>query len=131
MSSIGTVLTSVTLALSSLTKMNGRSVCSKFVQAAFSGSEIDLANLALRVAISEHIHFQSGGSVGLLVLDEVFGPLDEDRKARMLLALERLRGRFRQVLVVTHDIEIKEQLPNAIEVVKLPGRRATARNVAD
>ena len=93
----------------------------------FSGSEIDLANLALRVAISEHIHFQSGGSVGLLVLDEVFGPLDEDRKTRMLLALERLRGRFRQVLVVTHDPDIKEQLPNAIEVVKLPGRRATAR----
>jgi exonuclease SbcC len=93
----------------------------------FSGSEIDLANLALRVAISEHIHFQSGGSVGLLVLDEVFGPLDEDRKARMLLALERLRGRFRQILVVTHDETIKEQLPYAIEVVKLPGRRATAR----
>lgn len=93
----------------------------------FSGSEIDLANLALRVAISEHIHFQSGGSVGLLVLDEVFGPLDDDRKARMLLALERLRGRFRQVLVVTHDAEVKEQLPHAIEVVKRPGRRATAR----
>lgn len=95
----------------------------------FSGSEIDLANLALRVAISEHIHFQSGGSVGLMVLDEVFGPLDEDRKTRMLLALERLRGRFRQVLVVTHDVTIKEQLPNAIEVVKLPGRRATAHLV--
>jgi exonuclease SbcC len=93
----------------------------------FSGSEIDLANLALRVAISEHIHFQSGGAVGLLVLDEVFGPLDEDRKARMLQALERLKARFRQVLVVTHDNDIKEQLPNAIEVVKLPGRRATAR----
>ena len=92
----------------------------------FSGSEVDLANLALRVAISEHIHFQSGGSVGLLVLDEVFGPLDEDRKARMLIALDRLRARFRQVLVVTHDSDIKEQLPNAIEVVKLPGRRATA-----
>ena len=97
----------------------------------FSGSEIDLANLALRVAISEHIHFQSGGSVGLLVLDEVFGPLDDDRKARMLLALERLKGRFRQVLVVTHDTEIKEQMPNAVEVVKRPGRRATARVVGD
>ncbi|MCU4184063.1 SMC family ATPase [Acidiferrimicrobium sp. IK] len=96
----------------------------------FSGSEIDLANLALRVAISEHIRFQSGGSVGLLVLDEVFGPLDEERKERMLGALERLRGRFRQVLVVTHDGSIKEQLPNAIEVVKLPGRRATARVLA-
>ncbi|MGH9121999.1 MAG: SbcC/MukB-like Walker B domain-containing protein, partial [Acidimicrobiales bacterium] len=96
----------------------------------FSGSETDLANLALRVAISEHIRFQSGGSVGLLVLDEVFGPLDEERKTRMLLALERLRGRFRQVLVVTHDLGVKEQLPNAIEVVKRPGRRATARLMA-
>ncbi len=96
----------------------------------FSGSEIDLANLALRVAISEHVRFQSGGAVGLLVLDEVFGPLDDDRKDRMLLALDRLRSRFRQVLVVTHDTEIKHQLPNAIEVVKLPGRRATARLVA-
>ncbi len=93
----------------------------------FSGSEVDLANLALRVAISEHVRFQSGGTVGLLVLDEVFGPLDQDRKARMLQALERLRGRFRQILVVTHDSDIKEQLPNAIEVVKLPGRRASAR----
>jgi exonuclease SbcC len=95
----------------------------------FSGSEQDLANLALRVAISEHVRFQSGGAVGLLVLDEVFGPLDDERRARMLLALERLRGRFRQVLVVTHSTEIKDQLPSAIEVLKLPGRRATARVV--
>ncbi|HLK42513.1 MAG TPA: SMC family ATPase [Thermoleophilia bacterium] len=96
----------------------------------FSGSEIDLANLALRVAISEHVRFQSGGAVGLLVLDEVFGPLDDDRKERMLLALERLKGRFRQILVITHASEIKEQLPNAIEVIKLPGRRGDARLVA-
>ena len=95
----------------------------------FSGSETDLANLALRVAISEHVRFQSGGAVGLLVLDEVFGPLDEDRRERMLLALERLRSRFRQILVVTHENEIKEQFPSAIEVRKLPGRRATAHVV--
>ena len=95
----------------------------------FSGSETDLANLALRVAISEHVRFQSGGAVGLLVLDEVFGSLDPDRKARMLLALERLRARFRQVLVVTHDADMKEELPNAIEVVETAPRRATARVV--
>jgi exonuclease SbcC len=93
----------------------------------FSGSETDLANLALRVAISEQVQFQSGGMVGLLVLDEVFGPLDDERKERMLLALERLKGRFRQVLVVTHDAAVKEQLPHALEVVKLPQRRATVR----
>lgn len=95
----------------------------------FSGSETDLANLSLRVAISEQVRFQSGGAVGLLVLDEVFGPLDDERKERMLVALERLRGRFRQVIVVTHAGDIKERLPNAIEVVKQPGRRATARLV--
>jgi DNA repair exonuclease SbcCD ATPase subunit len=96
----------------------------------FSGSETDLANLALRVAISEHVRFQSGGSVGLLVLDEVFGSLDPDRKARMLNALERLRGRFRQILVVTHDADIKEELPHAIQVVETAPRRATAMLVA-
>jgi DNA repair exonuclease SbcCD ATPase subunit len=48
----------------------------------------------------------------------------------MLLALERLKGRFRQVLVVTHDAAIKEQLPHALDVVKLPGRRATVRLLA-
>ena len=93
----------------------------------FSGSEKDLANLALRVAISEHLRFQSGGVVGLLVLDEVFGSLDTDRKARMLNALERLRGRFRQMLVVTHDADIKHDLPYAIQVVETAPRRATAR----
>jgi exonuclease SbcC len=93
----------------------------------FSGSEIDLANLALRVAISEHVRFMSGGAVGLLVLDEVFGPLDDERRTRMLLALERLRARFRQILVVTHSTDIKEQLPSAIEVQKRPGRRAALR----
>ena len=79
--------------------------------------------------ISEHVQFQSGVTVGLIVLDEVFGPLDDDRKERMLLALERLKGRFRQVLVVTHDAAIKEQLPHALEVVKLPNRRATVRTL--
>jgi hypothetical protein len=35
------------------------------------------------------------------------------------------------VLVVTHDPDIKEQLPGAIEVIKRPGRRASARVVGD
>jgi DNA repair exonuclease SbcCD ATPase subunit len=95
----------------------------------YSGSEVDLANLALRVAISEQVRFQAGGHVGLLVLDEALASLDSDRKDRMLLALTRLAGRFRQVLVVTHAPEVKEQLPEAIEIRKLPGRRATARVV--
>ena len=95
----------------------------------FSGSEVDLANLALRVAISEQVRFQAGGQVGLLVLDEALGSLDGDRKDRMLTALTQLSGRFRQILVVTHAVEVKEQLPEAIEIVKIGRRRSTARIV--
>ncbi len=90
----------------------------------FSGSEVDLANLALRVAISEQIRFQAGGQVGLLVLDEALASLDADRKDRTLNALGQLGGRFQQILVVTHSPEVKEQLPSAIEV-----RRSTASGV--
>ncbi len=93
----------------------------------FSGSEVDLANLALRVAISEQIRFQAGGQVGLLVLDEALASLDSDRKDRMLGALTRLGGRFRQILVVTHSPEVKERLPQAIEVRRVTGRGSTAR----
>ncbi len=82
----------------------------------FSGSEVDLANLALRVAISEQIRFQAGGQVGLLVLDEALASLDAERKDRTLNALGQLGGRFQQILVVTHSPEVKEQLPVAIEV---------------
>ncbi|HUR77259.1 MAG TPA: SMC family ATPase [Acidimicrobiales bacterium] len=92
----------------------------------FSGSEVDLANLALRIAISECVTLQSGGAVGLLVLDEVFGPLDASRRVRLLQALNSLQTRFRQVLVVTHADDVKAQLPSAIEVRPTGDRRATA-----
>ncbi len=93
----------------------------------FSGSERDLANLAFRIAISEQIGHSFGQQVGLLVLDEVFGPLDDQRKSVMLRALDSLKARFNQVIVVTHGVEIKEQMPGSVEVVKLGRRRATAR----
>jgi exonuclease SbcC len=91
-----------------------------------SGSETDLANLSLRVAIGEQVNLLSGGAVGLLVLDEVLGALDGEHRDRLLGALTRLGARFRQVLVVTHAADVKEQLPNAIEVAPLGGGRSHA-----
>jgi DNA repair protein SbcC/Rad50 len=101
----------------------------KYPSERFSGSEVDLANLALRVAISEQVRFQAGGQVGLLVLDEALASLDVDRKDRMLGALTQLSARFRQILVVTHAPEVKERLPTAIEIKKSVGRRASAQIV--
>jgi exonuclease SbcC len=92
-----------------------------------SGSETDLANLSLRIAIGEQVNLLSGGQVGVLVLDEVLGSLDAEHRDRLLGALTRLSGRFHQVFVVTHATEIKERLPQAIEVVPLSRGRSTAR----
>jgi DNA repair protein SbcC/Rad50 len=82
----------------------------------FSGSEIDLANLALRVAISAHLSRMSGADVGLLVLDEVLASLDEERKDLMVQTLGRLAGRFHQLVVITHAERVKDQFPATIEV---------------
>jgi DNA repair exonuclease SbcCD ATPase subunit len=96
-----------------------------------SGSETDLANLSLRVAIGEQVNLLSGGAVGLLVLDEVLGALDGEHRDRLLAALTRLGARFRQVLVVTHATDVKEQLPHAIEVEPVGGGRSRAACATD
>jgi exonuclease SbcC len=92
-----------------------------------SGSETDLANLSLRIAIGEQVNLLSGGQVGVLVLDEVLGSLDTEHRDRLLGALTRLSGRFHQIFVVTHAVDVKERLPEAIEVVPLTRGRSTAR----
>jgi DNA repair exonuclease SbcCD ATPase subunit len=92
----------------------------------FSGSETDLANLALRVAISTQLSRLSGADVGMMVLDEVLASLDEERKDLMVQALGRLSSRFHQLFVVTHAEQIKDQFPATISVQKVGRRRSTA-----
>jgi DNA repair protein SbcC/Rad50 len=92
----------------------------------FSGSETDLANLALRVAISSHLSAVSRSDVGLMVLDEVLASLDEERKDLMVTTLGRLAVRFHQLFVITHAERVKDQFPAAIQVRKTGRRRSDA-----
>jgi exonuclease SbcC len=92
----------------------------------FSGSEADLANLALRVAISTHLSRVSGADLGLLVLDEVLGSLDQERKDLMVRTMGRLSGRFHQLFVITHAERVKDQFPASIVVSKRGRRRSVA-----
>jgi DNA repair protein SbcC/Rad50 len=92
----------------------------------FSGSETDLANLALRVAISTQLSRLSGADVGMMVLDEVLGSLDQERKDLMVQTLGRLSARFHQLYVVTHAEQVKDHFPATILVQKTGRRRSTA-----
>jgi DNA repair exonuclease SbcCD ATPase subunit len=95
----------------------------------FSGSETDLANLALRVAISTQLSRMSGADVGMLVLDEVLASLDEERKDLMVQTLGRLSARFHQLFVITHAERVKDQFPASILIRKTGRRRSVAELV--
>src|SRR5205085_529547 len=67
-----------------------------------SGGEEDLCNLVLRLAISQMIAERAGMSFSLLILDEIFGSLDESRRHNVVELLRRLQDRFEQVILITH-----------------------------
>lgn len=92
----------------------------------FSGSEADLANLALRVAISMHLSRMSGADIGMLVLDEVLASLDVERKDLFVQTMGRLADRFNQLFVITHAEQVKDAFPASIEVRKVGRRRSQA-----
>ena len=85
----------------------------------FSGGEQDLANLCLRLAIADWVSKERNVDLGFVILDEVFGSQDEERRQRLLSELRALSNRFRQMLVITHLPEIAE-LCDAQLVVSLP-----------
>ena len=81
-----------------------------------SGGEEDLANLVLRLAISEMIAERAGQPFSLLVLDEVFGSLDETRRHNVVDLLKRLQDRFEQVILITHIETVREGLDRVVTV---------------
>jgi exonuclease SbcC len=81
-----------------------------------SGGEEDLANLVLRLAISQMIAERAGQSFSLLILDEIFGSLDESRRHNVVELLRRLQDRFEQVILITHIESVREGLDRVITV---------------
>ena len=85
--------------------------------ARFSGGEQDLINLCLRIAISQVVAGRSGGTaINFIVLDEIFGSQDEERKELVINALNQLYSQFRQILIITHVESIKDVFPVIISV---------------
>ncbi|MEA3553503.1 MAG: SMC family ATPase [Campylobacterota bacterium] len=83
----------------------------------FSGGEIDLANLVLRIAISKTLAELNGtSSVGFLAFDEVFGSQDEIRRLEILEAFHTIKEQYRQIFLISHEMEIKEMFESIIEL---------------
>jgi exonuclease SbcC len=83
----------------------------------FSGGEVDLANLVLRIAISKTLTELSGASsIGFLAFDEVFGSQDEARRMEILEAFHTIKEQYRQIFLISHEMEIKEMFERVVEL---------------
>jgi DNA repair protein SbcC/Rad50 len=67
-----------------------------------SGGEEDVANLVLRLAISQMVAERAGHPLSVLILDEVFASLDIERRDAVIQLLHGLTARFEQVILISH-----------------------------
>ncbi len=88
----------------------------KFQLTRFSGGEKDLANLSLRLAISQLIAQKADISLNFIALDEIFGSQDRERRKNVLNALAELKKQFKQIILITHIEDIKDSLEHIIKV---------------
>jgi DNA repair protein SbcC/Rad50 len=73
----------------------------------FSGGEQDLASLCLRLGLSRMLARSRGTETGFVLLDEVLGSQDLDRRRSLLEQLRVIAEReFRQVFVVSHTDDV-------------------------
>jgi len=82
----------------------------------FSGGEEDLANLCIRLGISEIITERAGSVFQFVVLDEIFGSQDQIRKQNIIKTLNGFSSKFKQIFLITHVEDIKHFTEHTIAV---------------
>ncbi|MCS7066833.1 MAG: SMC family ATPase, partial [Fimbriimonadales bacterium] len=87
-------------------------------KAVISGGEQDIVNLCMRLALARLITERAGQPLSLLILDEVFGSLDIDRRQNVLTLLNNLRDWFEQILIISHIEDINEAADRTLYVVR-------------
>jgi exonuclease SbcC len=84
----------------------------------FSGGEEDLANLCIRLAISEIITERAGSIFQFIILDEIFGSQDHVRKQNIIKALNSYTSKFRQIFLITHVEDIQHFTEHTMTVIE-------------
>jgi exonuclease SbcC len=86
-----------------------------------SGGETFYAALAFALGLADVVHSETGGAqLETLFVDEGFGSLDQDTLQLVLDQLDQLRSGGRVVGVISHVTEMKERIPDRIQVHVLP-----------
>ncbi len=86
----------------------------------YSGGEIDMIAVSVRVAISEYLmrFGPDGSSYSFLIMDEVFGSQDLEHREKMIQMLRSLEDRFPQIIAISHISDVQGQFDNTLQVVE-------------
>jgi exonuclease SbcC len=82
----------------------------------FSGGEASRCDLAIRIAISELLANRAGNKIEWLTMDETFSNQDYEHKELVIEAIKRVSGRFKKVIVITHDESLLGAFPQVINL---------------
>lgn len=84
-----------------------------------SGGESFMAALALALGLSDVVQSYAGGiRLETLFIDEGFGSLDEQALDAAIAVLAELRAHGRTIGIISHVRELKERLPDRIDVLR-------------
>jgi len=86
----------------------------------YSGGEKMIIDLSLRLGLSELLARRNNFKVETLIIDEGLGSLDESNQLNLVRTLEKLTGKFKKIITITHT-QAKEYFRNYVELRKHNG----------
>jgi exonuclease SbcC len=91
-----------------------------------SGGESFYASLSLALGLADVVRDETGGvELETLFIDEGFGSLDPESLESVLSVIDSLRDGGRVVGIVSHVSELKERIPDRIEIRRRPDGSST------
>ena len=99
--------------------------------ASLSGGETFYTSLALALGLADVVTAQAGGvDTDTLFIDEGFGSLDADTLDQVMGVIDDLRDRGRVIGIVSHLTDLKDRVPERLEVRRLADGSSAVRVVA-
>jgi exonuclease SbcC len=99
--------------------------------ASLSGGETFYTSLALALGLADVVKAEAGGvDLDTLFIDEGFGSLDADTLDEVMAVIDDLRDRGRMVGIVSHVADLKDRVPERLEVRRLPDGSSALKVVA-
>ena len=99
--------------------------------ASLSGGETFYTSLALALGLADVVKAEAGGvDLDTLFIDEGFGSLDAGTLDEVMAVIDDLRDRGRVVGIVSHVADLKDRVPERLEVRRLPDGSSAVKVVA-